>query len=64
MEEYGRVYYAYRVQDYITVKDATGINAVKAGEKGDAPIYNLNGQRISSPKKGIFIKNGKKYVVK
>ena len=64
MEEYGRVYYAYRVQDFITVKDATGINAVKAGEKDDAPIYNLNGQRISSPKKGIFIKNGKKYVVK
>ena len=64
MEEYGRVYYAYRVQDFITVKDATGINAVKAGEKGNAPIYNLNGQRVSSPKKGIFIKNGKKYVVK
>ena len=64
MEEYGRVYYAYRVQDFITVKDATGINAVKAGEKDDAPIYNLNGQRVSSPKKGIVVKNGKKYVIK
>ena len=60
----GATYYKTFDESYFTVNTSTGINAVKAGEKGDAPIYNLNGQRVSSPKKGIFIKNGKKYVVK
>ena len=27
-------------------------------------IYNLNGQRINMPKKGIYIQNGKKVLVK
>ena len=27
-------------------------------------IYNLNGMRIAKPSKGIYIKNGKKYVIK
>lgn len=30
----------------------------------DTPVYNLNGQRISKFIKGIYIKNGKKYLVK
>ena len=31
---------------------------------GDDIIYNLNGQRINNPRKGIYIKNGKKYIQK
>ena len=27
-------------------------------------IYNLQGQRVENPKKGIFIQNGKKIVIK
>ena len=58
-------YYPYPLLEYIfTVKDPTGINAVKADEKTDAPLYNLNGQRVGDNYKGIVIKNGKKYVVK
>lgn len=46
--------------------DATGISrvAVEAAAGNDA-WYNLSGQRISTPtKKGLYIKNGKKIVVK
>ena len=42
----------------------TGIKAPKAIAADDAPIYNLAGQRVTKPAKGIYIKNGKKYIVK
>ena len=44
--------------------NATGINKV-ASEVGNDVWYNLSGQRISTPtKKGVYIKNGKKVIVK
>ena len=33
-------------------------------KKSNAAIYNLNGQRVSNPAKGIYILNGRKYAVK
>lgn len=43
---------------------ATGISRV-ATEGGNDTWYNLSGQRISTPtKKGLYIKNGKKVIVK
>ncbi len=30
----------------------------------DAPIFNIMGQRIEKPNKGIYIRNGKKFVIK
>ena len=42
----------------------TGIKAPKAIAADDAPIYNLAGQRVTKPAKGIYIKNGKKFIVK
>ena len=42
----------------------TGINEVKATSK-DNMLYNLNGVRVAVPtQKGVYILNGKKYVVK
>ena len=41
----------------------SGIQDVKA-EEADAPIYNMAGQRVEHPAKGIYIKNGRKYIVK
>ena len=42
----------------------TGINEVKAAGN-DNVLYNLNGVRMTSPtQKGIYILNGKKYIVK
>jgi hypothetical protein len=43
--------------------EATGISTVKS-EKANNTVYNLNGQRIANPQKGLFIKGGKKVVIK
>lgn len=64
---------AYRA--YLTVPTGTDVKAFYFGENADAiqnieaeteqgVIYNLAGQRVSKATKGIFIKNGKKVVVK
>lgn len=42
----------------------TSINNAKAEQKNSDAIYNLNGTRVMNPTKGIYIKNGKKFVVK
>ncbi len=42
----------------------TSISAPAALNAENDVIYNLNGQRVSSATKGIYIKNGKKYFVK
>jgi hypothetical protein len=42
----------------------TGINEVKSSERFQGAIYNLSGQRVKTPAKGLFILNGKKYFVK
>lgn len=44
-------------------KSDTGVDGLKADVANDI-IYNLNGQRVSTPAKGIYIKNGKKFIVR
>lgn len=45
--------------------DATAINGVSnAAEEVDGKIYNLNGQQVINPTKGLYIVNGKKVFVK
>lgn len=45
--------------------DATAITAIEAADAiKDGVIYNLNGQRVVKPLKGIYIQNGKKILVK
>lgn len=41
----------------------TGINGVEATVANGA-IYNLNGQRVEKAQRGIYIQNGKKFIVK
>ena len=41
----------------------TGINGVEATAAKGA-IYNLNGQRVEKAQRGIYIQNGKKFIVK
>lgn len=43
--------------------DPTGIKNVKANVE-DGAYYNLAGQKVADPKKGVFIHNGKKIVMK
>lgn len=46
------------------IGDATGINAIEESETSD-DWYNLQGQKVDTPtKKGLYIKNGKKVIVK
>lgn len=44
----------------------TGIDSVQSAKEstGNLKIYNLNGQRVSTPQRGIYIVNGKKVLVK
>lgn len=41
-----------------------GIETVKVAKTANSAIYNINGQRVAQPAKGLFIQNGKKFVVK
>ena len=46
---------------------STGIGEIKAAATGDNRVYNLNGQYMGTGKKlprGIYVQNGKKFVVK
>ena len=49
--------------EYVIGSD-TGIRAITIDNDANAPIYNLRGQRLSAPQKGINIIGGKKVVVK
>ncbi len=44
--------------------ETTGIGTIKDNTAKDNAIYNLNGQRVASPAKGLYIMNGKKIIVK
>lgn len=44
--------------------NVTAINGVQNTNKNDDAVYNLAGQRVMNPTKGIYIKNGKKYIRK
>ena len=45
--------------------ESTGIDMVKdEGFKVNGEFYNLNGQRVAQPTKGLYIVNGKKVVIK
>lgn len=44
--------------------ETNGINTVESKKTENGAYYNLNGQRVSKPAKGLFIQNGKKVIVK
>jgi len=46
-----------------TFQEESGINSLKADDE-NAPVYNLAGQRMGKGTKGLFVKNGKKFIVK
>ena len=51
----------------IVVTETTGIEDITTDadvKGGDNNWYNLNGQRVDTPKRGVYIRNGKKIVVK
>ena len=46
----------------IVFGEGTGINNVNVNENENGKIFNLSGQQMKSAVKGVYIKNGKKYI--
>ena len=44
--------------------ETTGINAMEAVKANSGETYNLQGQRVAAPQKGLYIVNGKKVILK
>ena len=53
-------------RDFIGIDDntTTGVNSIDNGQWTIDNVYNLNGQRVNNAKKGLYIVNGKKVVIK
>ena len=50
---------------YINFNDVTAIKSILSGFETNAPIYDLSGRRVmNAVKGGIYIQNGKKFIVK
>lgn len=67
MSEFVPELISIKVTDGVLGEDGelTGISRVAAEAAGNDAWYNLSGQRISAPtKKGLYIRNGKKVIVK
>jgi hypothetical protein len=44
--------------------ETTGISGLTPSPKSEGCIYNLNGQRVMQPAKGLYIRDGKKVIIK
>ncbi len=44
--------------------ETTGISQIENGKLRIENVYNLNGQRVAQPSKGLYIMNGRKVVIK
>ena len=56
-------YFEINIDDMPTGIDAP--TSVAIGPQSlDGPIYTLSGQQVKNPGKGIYIRNGKKYLIK
>ena len=55
---------AARMYPIFTDEDATGIELPTADSNDSEKIYNLNGQRVAAPTKGLYIRNNQKVIIK
>lgn len=49
---------------YLAGSNPDGITSAVAGADDNGAIYNLRGEKVTAPGKGIYIRNGKKFVIK
>lgn len=54
---------AYQIKLVKNAADTAGINTVTTDAQQTA-VYNLNGQRVEKTAKGLYIQNGRKFIVK
>ena len=55
---------ASSVKAFFFDRNTTAIESVVNGLDANAPIYDLSGRRVNAATKGIYIQNGKKFIVK
>ena len=48
----------------VYANDVTGVQDILSGTKASATWHGLDGKTVDKPQKGIFVKNGKKYLCK
>ena len=53
-----------RLSFFVDDEEVTGIEGIQVEKVAKGTVYNLNGQRVEKAKKGLYIQNGKKIVVK
>ena len=51
-------------RDFIGFAETTGINGVEKATVENGQFFNLAGQRVAQPTKGLYIVNGKKVIIK
>lgn len=51
-------------QATFTKTEVSGVGVVTFGKTTDSPFYNLNGVKVELPGKGLYIRDGKKVIVK
>lgn len=52
-----------RILNVVLAGEATGIKSIETVQESNK-VYNLNGQRVAAPQKGLYILNGKKVIIK
>ena len=48
----------------LVVNTVDGINEIKVAEKESSIMYDLSGRKVNSPRKGLYIIDSKKIIVK
>ena len=49
---------------WYTIKDPTAIQGVSSAKAAEGRVFDLQGRAVKSPAKGLYIKNGRKFMVK
>ncbi|MBQ9357626.1 MAG: DUF4957 domain-containing protein [Prevotella sp.] len=60
-------FYGFNFQAGATIEEPlipTGINFVETVTNNNGAIYNMNGQRVQTMTRGMYIQNGRKFIVK
>jgi len=55
---------SYGARQFLGFGEETSVESLKARKAAEGKCYNLNGQRVARPAKGLYIVNGKKVTVK
>ena len=45
-------------------EEATGVSDVERQENGVSTVYDLQGRRVEQPRSGLYIRGGKKVIIK